>query len=562
MPWRKWLALAVLLLIQCLTSASKTLLLPLTSPLAMSFDVSYTAAVALTGVPILVSAATIFVACSAARAWGKRPVLLASTGLMFVGAVWASVVAAKRAGFAQLMAARIFQGLGWGAIEALVGESLRDLFFVRHGPLLSPKTNVHKQLTIDIQQEHELPPVAAVHQLLTLFSTWLPPLVSGLILQSSQTIFGRSYEVLAGLVGFAWVLVTLSLPETTFDRSAAIAGVLPSPRSQRYKTSQPLEPRRRFASLPSKEMLADYMREMKPVGYCDNDISLRALLQPLRAVASPTSILVSLATFIPSSTLWGLAASLSLLFAPMPFMMSPAKVGLLLASPLAFSMLSAAALAVPNAWFDLLGWTQREPGRGNSLIFSQKTNIGLIAAGSVLVFAGSLGFGLYAAGCMTSPGSSYVDGGESMATTTTMFALDYVGSRLSFPVLSLLLGLIAAGSVTLDATAAPLARLSSSFTSNTLAKARRAEADMAVAALATRALLTGAFVLAVPNAVWFWEGLRTASVGLAVAQIFAAGAAGALWWGWDESIRRLDGRVMGLVNLDELKRTGSFFDTD
>jgi len=31
---------------------------------------------------------------------------------------------------------------------------------------------------------------------------------------------------------------------------------------------------------------------------------------------------------------------------------------------------------------------------------------------------------------------------------------------------------------------------------------------------------------------------------------------------WGENVRRWDGRVMGLVDLDMLKRNGSFFDTD
>jgi hypothetical protein len=37
---------------------------------------------------------------------------------------------------------------------------------------------------------------------------------------------------------------------------------------------------------------------------------------------------------------------------------------------------------------------------------------------------------------------------------------------------------------------------------------------------------------------------------------------GAAWWFWDEVFRRVDGRIMGCVDMSLLKRTGSFFDDD
>jgi MFS family permease len=63
-----------------------------------------------------------------AKVWGKRPVYLVSTILVFIGCAWSINTRGK---FAQNMAARIFQGLGWGAFDTLVLGSILDTFFVR-----------------------------------------------------------------------------------------------------------------------------------------------------------------------------------------------------------------------------------------------------------------------------------------------------------------------------------------------------------------------------------------------------------------------------------------------
>jgi hypothetical protein len=77
-----------------------------------------------------------------------------------------------------------------------------------------------------------------------------------------------------------------------------------------------------------------------------------------------------------------------------------------------------------------------------------------------------------------------------------------------------------------------------------------------------RNLLSGVFVLGVPAAIFTWTGLEQTVIGLSLGQILAAAGVAGAWWFYDENIRRLDGRVMGLVDLSMLKQTGSFFDLD
>lgn len=50
---------------------------------------------------------------------------------MIVGACWNLLV---RNVYAELMAARIFQGVGWGVVEGVLAESVSGLFAVRIPP--------------------------------------------------------------------------------------------------------------------------------------------------------------------------------------------------------------------------------------------------------------------------------------------------------------------------------------------------------------------------------------------------------------------------------------------
>lgn len=553
-----------MLLALSVANAAKTFMLPLISPVAMALTKSYTSAAALTGAPLMVSAGSALVAPMLARGWGRRPVMLGALGCMFFGSTWNAGGSAVRVGFPQLMAGRVFQGLGWGALDAMVMAGIRDIYF-----------------------DHELPQIAAATRLLGLVTTWLPPLVSGLVAQSSGTIFSRSFAALAALSGLAWLLVGLALPETMFDRSGS--GMLPTP-SSLYRPSQPLKPRRSFPFVSREDMLS-YAREMRVVRY-DGYHDLHTLIQPLRAAAAPTTLLLFLAGLLPGTALWGLAASLSLLFAPLPFMLSAADVGLMLAGVFGLPLLVTAVLSMPNPWWDVVGWAPvrrqqrpwagafrrfarriaggRAPGNDG---FDRRINVLLIAVGSSLALAGCIGFGAHAADCMLSGQDASVVAEEepvpadevpaNLTAVAAMFAVDGEAVRhLSLPLLSVLLGLLATGVAVLDATSAPLIQRSAAFTSSTLAVGQRSIADMGAGLAAWKALVAGVAVVAVPNGVWWWEGLRTTVIGLGVGQVFVAVGVGVMWWAYEERTRRLDGRVMGLVDLEELKRTGSFFDPD
>lgn len=126
--FKKEVNLYALLTTVAMCNVMKTALVSVNEDLAQRYSVSYTAVAALTGVPLMLSAVTGLASSVVARIWGRRPVFLASMILLFIGLVWNTRVTTS---YGQFMAARIFQGFGWGAFDALVVGSIIDTYFVR-----------------------------------------------------------------------------------------------------------------------------------------------------------------------------------------------------------------------------------------------------------------------------------------------------------------------------------------------------------------------------------------------------------------------------------------------
>lgn len=105
----------------------KMLFVPTNGVLSTQYGVTYVAAAALTGVPFIFAALFGVCATISAAVIGKRILYIGGGLLMLVGALWNMHVGNS---YAQFMVSRIFQGVGWGITDALVNETIRDLFFV------------------------------------------------------------------------------------------------------------------------------------------------------------------------------------------------------------------------------------------------------------------------------------------------------------------------------------------------------------------------------------------------------------------------------------------------
>ncbi|PHH91772.1 hypothetical protein CDD83_10340 [Cordyceps sp. RAO-2017] len=200
--WRKDLNLASLLATVGLVGAMKTAFVTTGGVMASRYGVEYTTVAALTSVPILLSVLAGLGSSVAAKLWGKRPLYLASAVPLLVGSVWAAAAAADS--YAACMAARVLQGLGWGAFDVLVLGSIQDTYF---------------------EHERDLP--VSLYNIFTIATTWGSPLVGGLA-SSSGGSFAAQFRVVSALHIVSLPLLVLGAPETAFDRTMA-GGLVPPP---------------------------------------------------------------------------------------------------------------------------------------------------------------------------------------------------------------------------------------------------------------------------------------------------------------------------------------------
>ncbi|KAH8198847.1 hypothetical protein TruAng_007015 [Truncatella angustata] len=459
--WRRNLSFFSLLYMVSIVGVSRTMFVTVNSDIAMNNGVSYTAAVSLTAVPLMVSAVSGLMSNVGARVYGKRPIYLASTISMF---------------------------------------------------------------------QHELDNRVAALNVVSVASTWGAPLLGG-VTSSGPRGFCLQYEVLSILLALGIWIVVFGVPESTFDRTS-ISINHPDFLQSRPRLNWPWI---RF----SKEAVKDYITRMKPWTYKVSKISRPLILQAPRAMLAPTNMLLFTVTLLPHVALWGYISSLSLLFSVLPFSLSSRSIGVLFTGPFIFATILIVVLSIPL-------YSKR---------FTTSVHWTTLAVGAVTASIGIFGFGLYIEGSMT------MSDGGSVNKPSNIWKLDAVGSKLNFPVVSFLLGILAAGSVALDATIRPMIQRSTAFTSVNLSVSMRNTADMHAGLTCLRNMVAGTFILGIPNAIWAWDGLRSAALGVGITQFFIAGVVGCVWWQWEETVRRLDGKTIGSIGISDPELDKSFFDT-
>ncbi|KAI0873566.1 hypothetical protein GGS24DRAFT_385303 [Hypoxylon argillaceum] len=486
--WKKNLNFTVLLSMVALVGAMKTALVSVHSVIARREGVDYISAVALTGVPLIISAISGMASTILARIYGKRPVYLVSTALMFIGCAWNTNTGGSTA---QNMAARIFQGLGWGAFDTLVLGSILDTFF-----------------------EHERQARILLYHTVSVGTSWGAPVIGGAASTGARG-FQTQFEIFTTFLVVLMPFIILGAPETAYTRSSFDANDM-FPILTRSQSRLP-------TITWSKDAVLQYLRNVKFQPYKVLIVNRSLLMQAPRAAVAPSVILLFVVTLLPHVALWSLASSLSLLFARPPSSLQESSIGLIFFAPF---LLGTAAVVGPPLFL------YRKH-------FTRTAHLATLAVGAVFASIGILSFGLYVAG-------AEIDG----------------RGGVSFPVVSFLLGLLGLGTAVLDGTAQPVVRQSTAFTSANMAIALRNIADMKAGLACLRSLVAGAFVLGIPAVVGAAGGLRDVAIAMSVVQLFVAAVVAAIYFDLGESVRRLDGVVMGLVDLSGLKQRGSFFDSD
>lgn len=277
----------------------------------------------------------------------------------------------------------------------------------------------------------------------------------------------------------------------------------------------------------------DYVNEMKPWSY-SGERSISTWLQVPRALGAPTATLVFIITALPHCALWGLVASLSLLLSPSPIGLRSSIIGTLMTGPWLLAVLLVAGICF-----------YRSAHHKFTRCVSNLTVLG----GALLAVIGLTSFGLNVTSFMNSSWSDTL-------------LVPEAARDLNLPLLSLQLGLLAAGAYTLEATARPLLARSASFTASSMAAAQRSIGDMHSWVVILRNIVAGAFVFAVPHIISQTGGLKALMICLGTAQVVITAAVLLLWRFCEKEVWRIDGKAMGLVNLRMPHPDESFFDTD
>ncbi|KAG5932091.1 hypothetical protein E4U53_001491 [Claviceps sorghi] len=499
--WRKNLNFVSLLVMVGLVGSTKTAFIPIAASLSSHYRVSNTSIAALTAVPLMVSAITGMISSIVARIWGKRPVYLTAASVLFVGTMW-NMTAGDNYGYC--LGSRIFQGLGWGAFDVLVNGSVQDTYF-----------------------EHERDVPVTIYNIFTITTTWGSPLLGGLASRNANG-FTNVFRVINCFFLLAFPLLAFAAPETSFDRSKAGLTPLPTPGLDAWHPW-------RFRHRVNKTSILKYLKKMRPVSF-QAPMTLSVILQAPRALIAPTTCLLFILTCIPFAAIWGLTSSISILTSPAPLSLNTALTGVLMTGPWVV-----ASLCVGGFSFY----------RGLHERFTRSVSSLILCTGTALILIGMLSYGLGVHNFMTSHPSP----------SSPIFSPVTAG-QISLPLLSLQLGILAGGSYILDTTARPFIARSASFTSSSIAVAHRSIVDMQSGLIMLRNLAAGILVVTLPQAVAIYGGLKTAVISLAMTQVLLTGATMTTWWLYDESVWQADGIVMGLIDLELVRESISFFETD
>ncbi|KAG5968062.1 hypothetical protein E4U57_007602 [Claviceps arundinis] len=495
--WQRDLHFVSLLVMVVIVGATKTVFIPTAGSLSELYRVSGTSIAVLTAVPLMVSALTGIISAIVARFWGKRPVYMAAALLMFVGTMW-NMTAGDHYG--SCLAARVIQGLGWGAFDVLVNGSIQDTYF-----------------------EHERNVPLTIYNIASITATWGAPLLVGLA--SNVNGFTAAFRIINCLYGVALPLLAFAAPESAFDRANGAATSIPPPKSWRFRY------REKALSVP------EYFAQMKLFS-SQAPVTFSSLLQAPRALVAPTTWMLFLLTLVPFGALWGLTTTISIITTPAPLSLRVSLTGVLMTGPWAISILCVGGISLYRG---LHG--QRSTRHVSCL---------LLAAGTALVLIGLLSYGLGIHSFMNSHPSS----------SGPIFS-PVAAKQVSLPLLSLQLGILAGGSYTLDTTVRAFIARSASFTSSSVAVSQRTSFDMLSAVTVLRSIAMGNFVLILPHVVTNYGGLKAAVIGLAAIQAVLTAGPMTLWWLCDKSVWQVDGKIMDLVNWRLLRRAStSFFDAD
>jgi hypothetical protein len=356
--------------------------------------------------------------------------------------------------------------------------------------------------------------------------TWGSPILGGFLSQTSGG-FGNQLMVVNVIQAFAVLFMIVFVPETSFDRSN-LPSADASPSSAFGPTSITT------VTATSTSHFKACLKSLHPLKYTAR-FSLNSALKPIRALSAPSTILTFLLTGPMIASAYGVAYSLSQLFAAMPTFLFPERLGYIFILPLVLSI-------VVYALTSYISYLRYKPPHHLSRT-SATDHLTAAMPGLLVGIAGLLSFGLYIEGELS---PETIDEG-------TVFSLDVTGQNLNLKIVSLLFGMLVAGSTLVSF--ASSAHLASSSISTSSGNSNHGETLLQPSHSVLENFLIGIFIIGFPSWVQGSEGnlenLKDTVIAIAVLQIVIATTIGALLFVKGEGIRAVDRRVLGIRDGEE-----------
>ncbi|RFU26363.1 hypothetical protein B7463_g9969, partial [Scytalidium lignicola] len=349
--WKKDLAFFSLCLSAAVVAILKNIFITSNAVIATQCDVTYMAAVALTGLPLIISACIGILYTMIAETCGKRAIYLVSSILMLGGAVW-NMHAMQN--YTMFMISRVIQGLGWAAFDFLLPMSVKDMFLA-----------------------HQRTARNQIYNVTVLLFSWGSPVLVGYISQSTNGIH-NAIMITNIIQTISVLLLVFVTPETSFDRS--LAQNLADGQKPGLSTTI-------SASAPPSSKFRSYLHNLHPMPYRKR-FNTAITLAPIRSIAAPSVLLAFLLTGSLLATAQGLAFSISLIFSNSPIFLFPERIGYLFILPVSLSLLSYASSCLLSR--------MRNRSSATTPIIPARTLVGT-APGIVIGVAGLLSFGIYTA---------------------------------------------------------------------------------------------------------------------------------------------------------------------
>ncbi|KAH8112106.1 MFS general substrate transporter [Phellopilus nigrolimitatus] len=275
---------------------------------------------------------------------GKRPVFLASTIMMFAGAMIASFTST----YNMLLGSRILQGVGQSVLEFLVGASIGDIYFT-----------------------HERGVPVALWNLALLNGINITPPISGQVITHLGWRF--AFRIFAIACALLFVMQFFLMPETSYRRGA----LQPSDSSSRASIEKlELEGREDARSVPRKKGYVEQLAVYNGV-YPTKASVATLLLRPFLACLTPVCLWASLLYGVAITWLVLIATSVAQLFSAA-------------LSPFIFAFI-AALLCGP-----LTDYIARRFSQANHGIFEPEYRLVLVSFYAVFGSMGFFGWGISA----------------------------------------------------------------------------------------------------------------------------------------------------------------------